>query len=327
MGKLNAFFQLSKPKVSLAFYFLYFLSFLASSSLYFKENSLYLFTLGSLALFASISGSNIINNYYDRDIDSLMFRTKKRPLPLGLVSPSQALSSGLLLLGFSFILSFFLGSFSFLLLIIGTSFYLLLYTVYFKRKSFLNVLLTIPSVASPVWFGWFIGSGNLGLEGFLTGLTVSFWGVTHLWSLSLVYSRDYERADVPMLTATVSRKKAVWHVLISSLSLILYTFSLYLLGFYGSVFLSGIVVPNFLLFFLNLKALKNNPTRYSWWIYKFSTFYILEFLLSTVFDRSFPVSLQTLMTCSAVNLLISLMPLFFIFRSAKKALFFFHEVV
>ncbi len=121
----------------------------------------------------------------------------------------------------------------------------------------------------------------------------------------MVYGKDYVRAKIPMLTAVVSWGKAKWHVFVSSLALSMYSFSLYFLGVFDGLYLICVVVPNFVLLSIALKLVFKPLGKYSWMIYKFSTFYIMEVLLSALMDIHLPFNFQNLVLGVSANLMVS----------------------
>jgi len=94
-----------------------------------------------------------------------------------------------------------------ILLLLGLSSYLVPYTLLLKMKNPLNVFATAPAVASPVWFGWIVRSGYLDFQGVLMNSIVMLWRPLHLWSLAMLFSKDYEKVNVPMLSVVVGWRK------------------------------------------------------------------------------------------------------------------------
>ncbi|MCD6511041.1 MAG: UbiA family prenyltransferase, partial [Thaumarchaeota archaeon] len=147
---VKEFVKLCKPKILVTFLFVFILSYLISCGCEPRLNELLMGTFGVLT---SISGANILNNYYDRDLDARMIRTSRRPIPSGKIRPNVALAFGLFLTSVSLVISFYLGLISLVILLAGFTSYILIYTIMAKRRFALSVFATAPAVASPVWFG------------------------------------------------------------------------------------------------------------------------------------------------------------------------------
>ena len=155
-------------------------------------------------------GANAINCYIDRDIDAVMHRTQGRPLPLGRIDPSQALTFALLLEGFAFVI---LASTSNLLAatlaLSATAFYVFVYTLWLKRTSRQNIVIGGAAGAVPPLVGWAAVTGELSLAPLVLFAIVFVWTPPHFWALSIKYRDDYARARVPMLpvVATLEETK------------------------------------------------------------------------------------------------------------------------
>ncbi|MCP8305310.1 MAG: protoheme IX farnesyltransferase [archaeon] len=268
--KTLAYWQLTKPRITFAIISLYILSLIISSSGDFRVESL----VGATAVFISIAGSNALNCYIDRDIDQVMARTKRRPIPSGKIKAKDALMFGMFLICISFVLASFLGYLPTFFLLLGLFSYIILYTLLLKRKSILNVFATAPAIATPVWFGWAMGRGTLDLQGLLMSSLVMLWGPLHLWSLATTFAKDYGKVSIPMLPSVVGRKKACGHILVLSIILSFTSILMFFLGYYGFVYLIGATIFNALLIFLSVRAVLRPTNRRSWFIYKFSAPYI-----------------------------------------------------
>ncbi|MCP8311362.1 MAG: heme o synthase [Candidatus Methylarchaceae archaeon HK01B] len=275
----STYWQLTKPRIAFAIISLYILSLIISSSGNFKVESL----IGAIAVFTSIAGSNAINCYIDRDIDQVMARTKRRPIPSGKVKAKDALMFGIFLICISFVLASFLGYLPIFFLFLGLFSYIILYTILLKRRSILNVFATAPAIATPVWFGWVIGREMLDLQGLLMSSLVMLWGPLHLWSLATTFSRDYRKVSIPMLPSVVGRKKACGRILVLSIILSLTSILMFFLGYYGFVYLIGATILNAILIFLSVRAVLRPTNRRSWLIYKFSAPYIGGLFLMALF--------------------------------------------
>jgi protoheme IX farnesyltransferase len=283
---LSDYWRLTKPRVTLAIFALFILAILASvGGSNFNQIQIEQISIGSIIVLVSVAGSNALNNRVDFDIDKIMNRTKHREVPSGKISIFHAQTFGLVLIVLSIILSLVLDYYFLIFLSVGLVSYLIVYTITLKRHHILNVLSAGPAVASPVWIGWVIGRGYLDFAGFLTGVLVMIWGPFHLWSLAAVYSEDYRRASVPMLTSTISSEKSNWYLLLVVIVMSSGSFSLYFLGYYEIIYLLGLIIMNSLLLVITSLAVIKSSGRYNWLRYKFSAPYMIIILLFAAIDK------------------------------------------
>ena len=149
------------------------------------------------SLFLAISGSTILNMWFDRDIDALMDRTKKRPLPSGLIQPSEALILGLVLsiigVGWALILDPIYG----LVVFAGLFFDVFVYTIWLKRKTAWSIIWGGISGGMPILAGRVLGTGEFDWVGIALAASVLFWIPTHIMTFNIRYLDDYKKADVP----------------------------------------------------------------------------------------------------------------------------------
>lgn len=286
MVALSDYWRLTKPRVTLAIFSLFILAVLASAGgSSFNQIQIWQLSIGSIIVLVSVSGSNALNNRVDFDIDKIMNRTKHREIPSGRISIFDAQTFGLTLITLSIILALVLDYYFLIFLFVGLISYLIVYTITLKRHHILNVLSTGPAVASPVWIGWVIGTGYLDLAGFLTGVLVMIWGPFHLWSLAAVYSEDYRRASIPMLTSTISSEKSNWYLLLVAIVMSSASFSLYFLGYYGIIYFLGLILMNSLLLVITSMTATKPSIRHNWLRYKFSAPYMIIILLFAAIDK------------------------------------------
>jgi len=145
-------------------------------------------------------GANAINQWFERDIDGRMERTRRRPVPSGRVGGRRALLFGLALIAASqpvFAAGANLAAAG--LALCGSLAYIFVYTVWLKRSSPLNVVIGAAAGAVPPLVGWAAVTGGLGAGAWCLSGIVLLWTPPHLWSLALVTRSDYARARVPML--------------------------------------------------------------------------------------------------------------------------------
>jgi len=172
--------------------------------------------------------ANAINQYLDRDIDLLMTRTRRRPLPAHAVEPEQALVFGILLGIFSVgLLAVFVNLVAAFLTLLAIGFYVFVYTMLLKRTTPQNIVIGGAAGALPPVIGWAAVTGNVELPAIMLFALVFYWTPPHFWALSLRLAKDYAAAGVPMLpvvrgTAETTRQIFLYTVLLVAVSLVFF---------------------------------------------------------------------------------------------------------
>jgi len=159
-------------------------------------------------------GANAINMVVDRDIDSVMRRTRNRPLVTGLVSPTQALVFALALELLAFVeLWVAVNPLSAVLAVSATLFYVFVYTLWLKRTSRQNIVIGGAAGAVPVLVGWAAVRNSIGWATVVLFALMFVWTPPHFWALAIRYREDYRSVDVPMLPVVVSFKRTAVSIL------------------------------------------------------------------------------------------------------------------
>jgi len=166
----------------------------------------------------SAAGANTFNCWYDRDIDRIMARTRNRPLPADLVSPTSALVFGVVLEVAAFLwLWGFANLLTAVLAVAACLFYVFVYTIGLKRTTPQNIVIGGAAGAAPVLIGWAAVTGSLGLVPWVMFMIVFMWTPPHFWALAVKYRDDYAAADVPMLPVVRSLAATARQILLYSL--------------------------------------------------------------------------------------------------------------
>ncbi len=180
---------------------------------------------GSLAA----GSANAINCYLDRDIDELMTRTRRRPLPAHQVEPERAVVFGLVLGVISLIvMAWFVNLVAAFLTLLAIAFYVVVYTILLKRSTPQNIVIGGAAGALPPVIGWAAVTGSVALPAIVLFAIVFYWTPPHFWALSLRIRRDYEAARIPMLPVVrgipeTTKQIALYSVLLVAISLVLFT--------------------------------------------------------------------------------------------------------
>ena len=179
-----------------------------------------------------------LNMWYESDLDALMTRTCLRPIPMGKVNKKQALIFGTSLSFFSVIaLGYFANTISAALLLFTILFYVLVYTIWLKRKTPQNIVIGGAAGALPPVIGWTIATNSLSLEPITFFLIIFFWTPSHFWALSLYKSDDYKKAKIPMLPLTNGIESTKINIFVYSLLMLPMVILPYAIDFVGLVFL------------------------------------------------------------------------------------------
>jgi protoheme IX farnesyltransferase len=187
--------------------------------------------LGTIALLAIAVGagaSGALNMWYDADIDAKMARTAARPIPRGRIAAGEALVFGSILAVFSvFTLATLVNYFAGALLAFTIAFYVVIYTIWLKRRTPQNIVIGGAAGAFPPMVGWAAVTGGVSIESIVLFLIIFMWTPPHFWALALYRCRDYERAGVPMLPVVAGadatrRQILAYSLLLAPLGLVPY---------------------------------------------------------------------------------------------------------
>ena len=158
-----------------------------------------------IALGAGAAGA--LNQWYEADIDAVMRRTQKRPLPDGRMDRQAALHFGVGLSAFSVLLmGLAVNIAAAAILLVSILFYVLVYTVWLKRRTPQNIVIGGAAGAFPPLIGWAAATGQVALLPFLLFMLVFLWTPPHFWALALFVKTDYANAGVPMLPVVAGER-------------------------------------------------------------------------------------------------------------------------
>ena len=200
-------------------------------------------------LFIAVGGgaSGALNMWWDADIDAVMRRTARRPIPSGRVRSGEALAIGMTLSGFSVImlaLATNLAAGAWLAFTIF--FYVVVYSIWLKRLTPQNIVIGGAAGAFPPVIGWVAATGSMAIEPWLMFALIFVWTPPHFWALALFMRSDYDKAGVPMLTVTHGRRTTRAHILAYTAVLAVLAIGAGFSGIGGPIYLSVSVVLNLL---------------------------------------------------------------------------------
>ncbi|HVY43732.1 MAG TPA: heme o synthase [Hyphomicrobiaceae bacterium] len=212
-GTVGDFLQLMKPRV------MSLVIFTALTGLVLAPGHLHpaLAAIALLCIAAGAGASGALNMWYDADIDARMQRTAARPIPRGRVTPDEALTFGMVLsLGSVLTLGVLINWAAAALLALTIAFYVVIYTMWLKRRTPQNIVIGGAAGAFPPMIGWAAVTGSITIESILLFLIIFMWTPPHFWALALYRSRDYERVGVPMLPVVAGRRETQRQIVIYS---------------------------------------------------------------------------------------------------------------
>jgi len=231
-------------------------------------------------------GASALNCYIDRDIDPVMARTRKRPLPTGRLTPTQVRNFGLLLSALAVIeLWLLVNPLAALLALGGNVFYVAIYTNWLKRSTPQNIVIGGAAGAFPPLVGWAAVTGTLSLPALLLFAVIFYWTPPHFWSLALLKARDYERAGIPMLPVTHGAQYTRKMILLYALLLVGITLLLVPAGAAGWLYLVLATVLGLIFIGFAAKMYLEGTSRLAWRLFKYSNYYLTLILAAMVLDR------------------------------------------
>jgi protoheme IX farnesyltransferase len=196
------FFALLKPRVMALAVFTAFVGLMVAPGA--MNPVIAVIAIGAIAVGAGAAGA--LNMWYDADIDALMSRTSKRPIPSGRVTPGEALGFGLVLSALSVMtLGVLVGWPAASLLAFTIFFYVVVYTMWLKRSTPQNIVIGGAAGALPPVVGWAAATGDIGVESLVLFLIIFLWTPPHFWALALFKIGDYAAAGIPMMPNVVGQ--------------------------------------------------------------------------------------------------------------------------
>jgi protoheme IX farnesyltransferase len=190
-----------------------------------------------LCIAAGAGSAAALNMWYDADIDALMARTATRPIPAGRVSRAEALVFGLTLGASAVVLlGALLNVAAAALLAFTIFFYVVVYTMWLKRRTPQNIVIGGAAGALPPVIGWVAATGSVGLEPLVLFLIIFLWTPPHFWALSLNLAGEYARVGVPMLPVVAGKPETKRQILLYSLVLVAVSLLPWALGFAGAIY-------------------------------------------------------------------------------------------
>ena len=234
----------------------------------------------------SAGGANAINCYLDRDIDEIMPRTRRRPLPMHRVEPVRALVFGIVLgvIAFAYLWAT-VNLISGVLATIALLFYVFVYTLGMKRSTPQNIVIGGAAGAFPALVGWSAVTGTLELPALALFGIIFYWTPPHFWALAMRYEKDYAAAGVPMMPVVYGREETAKHVLLYSFLLLAMSLVFFSVGKMGAIYLAAALVLNGIFIYGAVRLYRNTLPTVAWWLFRFSIYYLALLFGAMAADR------------------------------------------
>jgi protoheme IX farnesyltransferase len=232
-----------------------------------------------LCIALSAGGSAAVNMWYDRDIDAIMTRTQRRPLPQGRVDPQSALEfGGALIFGSVALMWLAIGGLAASLLAFAAGFYIFIYTMWLKRRTPQNIVIGGAAGAFPPVIAWAAVTGSVALPAIILFAIIFFWTPPHFWALALYRNDDYRRANVPMLPVMAGERRTKIEMLIYTLILFPISLAPAFTGIGGVVYLAGAVLLSGMFIVCAVRVLMDDTHKAAKQMFVYSLFYLTALL-------------------------------------------------
>jgi len=301
-SRVAVYYELTKPKIWYLLVFTAFGATLTASNIYNIEISPATWILMLFSVAAGSAAANTLTNYHDRDIDAIMERTKNRPLPSKRIYPAEkARNFGLALAGISLVLAFGIsftttleqGIWATAFIAFGLLNNIIVYSYMLKRNSRTNIILGGLCGGSPPMIGWVaVTTTDLWTMGLAMAGLVFIWIPMHIWALTLHFKEDYNKVNVPMLTAVQSEKTSARAIAGSTFVMVLFSIAPFFLttesgeAMVGSVYLWTAIASGALMIILSAWVIAKPMEKASWTLFKFSSPYLAVLFIALMVDSA-----------------------------------------
>ena len=244
-----------------------------------------------LCIAVAAGASGALNQWYEADIDALMKRTANRPLPAGKMEPHEALNFAIALsIGSVAIMGLAVNWVAAFWLAVSILFYVIVYTVWLKRRTPQNIVIGGAAGAFPVIVGWAAVTGDTSLLPWLLFAIIFLWTPPHFWALALFMEADYSKAGVPMLPVTHGLANTRKQILVYSALLVPVSVAPAVLGLTGWAYGGTAVTLGIVFMALAVKVSRNKATLAKDMLaekqlFKFSLLYLACLFGALVADR------------------------------------------
>lgn len=232
----------------------------------------------------SSAGASALNQYFERDLDAAMPRTRSRPLPKGKIAPPVALRLGISLIVLSLAPSLLLGIASTFSLLCGAFCYVVIYTLWLKRSSSWNVPIGGIAGSCAVITGWFAVRADLSTSALLMAAVILFWNQSHFWAFAIAKQDEYRTVHVPMLPVVVGGRATSRAILVNTLLMVLASLALVPAIAAHAVYLIGAALIGATFVVQNIRLVIVPTRETAWSNFKFSGVYLLVLFSALAID-------------------------------------------
>ena len=278
------YFSLLKPRV------MSLVIFTAITGLYLAPGNIHPFIafIAILSISVGSGAAGAINMWYDRDIDNIMSRTKKRPIPSGRVAPENALYMGVFLSILSVtLMGLAVNYLSAFLLAFTIFFYSYIYTVLLKRSTAQNIVIGGAAGALPPLIGWVAVTNSITIEPIILFLIIFLWTPPHFWALSLYSASDYKEANIPMMPIVAGLESTKKQMLFYTILLSIITIMPVYLNFAGNIYLYSVISLNVIFLSMIIKLFLDPLNKIAGRTFAYSIFYLFMIFLIAIIDKAF----------------------------------------
>ena len=299
-SRVAVYYELTKPKIWYLLVFTAFGAALTASNIYNIPISIETWALMLFSVASGSAAANTLTNYHDRDIDAIMERTKDRPLPSKRIYPAvKARNFGLALAGISLVLAFAIsftttleqGIWATIFIAFALVNNIIVYSYVLKRNSRTNIILGGLCGGSPPMIGWVaVSMSDLWTMGLAMAGLVFIWIPMHIWALTLHFKEDYNKVDVPMLTAVQSEKTSARAIALSTVVMVLFSIAPFFIAtengedMVGDVYLWTAIASGALMLGLSVWVTIKPMEKAAWTLFKFSSPYLAVLFIALMVD-------------------------------------------
>ena len=301
-SRIAVYYELTKPKIWYLLVFTAFGAALTASNIYNIPISIETWALMLFSVASGSAAANTLTNYHDRDIDAIMERTKDRPLPSKRIYPAvKARNFGLALAGISLVLAFAIsftttleqGIWATIFIAFALVNNIIVYSYILKRNSRTNIILGGLCGGSPPLIGWVaVSMSDLWTMGLAMAGLVFIWIPMHIWALTLHFKEDYNKVNVPMLTAVQSEKTSARAIALSTVVMVLFSIAPFFIttesgeNMVGDVYLWTAIASGALMLGLSVWVTIKPMETAAWTLFKFSSPYLAVLFIALMVDSA-----------------------------------------
>ena len=301
-SRIAVYYELTKPKIWYLLVFTAFGAALTASNIYNIPISIETWALMLFSVASGSAAANTLTNYHDRDIDAIMERTKDRPLPSKRIYPAvKARNFGLALAGISLVLAFAIsftttleqGIWATIFIAFALVNNIIVYSYILKRNSRTNIILGGLCGGSPPMIGWVaVSMSDLWTMGLAMAGLVFIWIPMHIWALTLHFKEDYNKVNVPMLTAVQSEKTSARAIALSTVVMVLFSIAPFFIttesgeNMVGDVYLWTAIASGALMLGLSVWVTIKPMETAAWTLFKFSSPYLAVLFIALMVDSA-----------------------------------------